>query len=188
MICNTLILQPMQGRRVSELRGQLELGDPEVVSLYLAGPIDSSGREDLNLPTFHRAAKELRERGFMVFNPAERLGMKALPGGEFRDEIQRRNIKGLTGCDVLALLPGWEKSPGVEAELLVARECGIPVVRIHELLPTWPAYDVDAAPRVLKDEPANNRGRVHVPLLVGAAAFTLAILVFVYLLVSYAPK
>ena len=45
-------------------------------SIYIAGPM--SGKVDHNYPAFHAAAKFLREKGWTVFSPAERLGMTVI--------------------------------------------------------------------------------------------------------------
>lgn len=153
------------------------LEDPQRVSIYLAGPIDSSGRTDLNRPTFDRAALELRRKGFCVYNPFD--GVKP---GETRNEIQKRNFRYLVACDWIVFLPNYINSPGCAAEAACAIECGLGVFDIDEILHEWHAAKPAADPVPVE------AARVNVPLLVGAAAMTLAALLFVFVLVQYWAK
>lgn len=98
--------------------------------LYLAGPM--SGLPELNFPAFHAAAAALRERGFVIENPAE---INADPTAGWRD-CMRADIKVLVDCDGIALLPGWENSRGAKLERTIAIGLGLRVHSVAELLAT----------------------------------------------------
>lgn len=83
--------------------------------IYLAGPM--SGLPFFNYPAFHAAAKNLREQGYEVFNPAE------IPDNENMTipdlaEIELGQL--IRNTDIIAMLPDWENSRGARAEHAVA--------------------------------------------------------------------
>jgi Domain of unknown function (DUF4406) len=109
------------------------------MKIYLAGPM--RGVPNFNFPAFDYAAKLLRDEGHEVFSPAERdrkaygADIENNPTG---DESKVSNA----GCtindcmladtawicqhaDTVALLPGWERSSGANAELALAKALGI---------------------------------------------------------------
>lgn len=87
--------------------------------LYLAGPM--TGYPELNFPLFHAEAARLRAIGFDVVNPAE-INVDPKMGWS---TCMRRDIVELVTCNVIAMLPGWEKSRGARLEYLVATELGM---------------------------------------------------------------
>lgn len=85
----------------------------------MAGPM--SGKADHNLPAFDAAAKLLRERGYLVTNPAEVA--REFPGelGSLRYETYlRASVQRMLYCTDLILLPGWEDSRGARLEWEIA--------------------------------------------------------------------
>ena len=90
--------------------------------IYLAGPM--SNLPEFNYPAFNAAAKQLRELGFTVENPAENDGGST---GKPWAWYMRRAIKQLVTCDIVVLLPGWEESRGARLERFIAHELGMPV-------------------------------------------------------------
>lgn len=114
------------------------------MKLYLAGPM--RGIPNFNFPAFDYAAEKLREAGFEVFSPAERD--RATYGAEIEhnptgDEQKVTNpactINDCMSADCewicrhahgIALLPGWEKSTGANAELALARALGLTVIHL----------------------------------------------------------
>jgi hypothetical protein len=106
------------------------------------------GIPEFNFPAFFKAADELREQGFEVFNPAQRdndhHGTDISKGNATGDEDLATeqhgfNLREALGADLawicaeadaIALLPGWEKSKGATAEYATARALGLTVVEL----------------------------------------------------------
>jgi hypothetical protein len=97
--------------------------------IYLAGPM--RGQPLFNFPAFFRAAMALRDDGHFVDNPAERdmaVGFNPACDIEHPDNIKVFNLKtafewdfeAITNAQAIVLLPGWEASKGVQAELVLA--------------------------------------------------------------------
>lgn len=89
--------------------------------IYVAGPM--TGHADLNYPEFNRAAKQLRELGYTVENPAEN---PAPPCGSW-EGYMRMAIGQLVRCDEVHMLRGWQGSRGARMEHGIARELGLVV-------------------------------------------------------------
>lgn len=107
--------------------------------IYLAGPM--RGIPNFNFPAFDFAAARLRDQGHSVFSPAERD--RAAYGAEIEnnptgDEAKVTNAAcTINDCmladtdwicrnaDAIALLPGWEKSSGANAELALGKALGL---------------------------------------------------------------
>jgi hypothetical protein len=97
--------------------------------IYLAGPM--SGIPDWNYPAFDQAAMRLRAAGYEVKNPADNHGRRTdLP----RATYLRTAVRQVTRCRAIALLPGWEESPGARLEVAVAEELGLPVCLVEDML------------------------------------------------------
>lgn len=112
-----------------------------ILNVYLAGPM--RGKPQFNFPAFMKAAKELREEGYTVFNPAERdvrkYGKKiatknptgsvkvatAQSGFSLREALASDTAWLCKTADAIALLPGWRKSKGAKAELALAKALGL---------------------------------------------------------------
>lgn len=121
--------------------------------VYLAGPM--SNIPYFNIPTFLGAAKELRTKGYEVFCPAEAdietYGdfWKACPNGTHAEahkkgpaptyrEVLKVDLNWiLDHAEAIALLPGWEHSKGVKAELALAECLGLKVMHLD-----YKRYDV----------------------------------------------
>jgi hypothetical protein len=96
------------------------------------------GIASFNFPAFHAAAAELRAQGHEVFSPAEKDNerhgtdiSKDNPTGseELAEQQHGFNLREALGADLgwicsdaeaIALLPGWESSKGVKAEVATA--------------------------------------------------------------------
>lgn len=116
--------------------------------IYLAGPM--RGLPNFNFPRFHAVAKALRMDGHDVFSPAEkdneRHGTDISAGNTTGDEkiaAQQHgfNLRDALAMDLdyickqattIALLPGWEKSTGAQAEWRTALALGLEIVYLHE--------------------------------------------------------
>lgn len=112
--------------------------------VYLAGPM--RGIPEFNFPAFYSAAKFLREHmGWEVFSPAEKDNevhgedfIKQFKTGEDAS-ISNAESKGFSlrralgddtawicaNADGVAMLPGWEKSRGAQAEVALAKALGL---------------------------------------------------------------
>ena len=109
------------------------------MKVYLAGPM--RGYVNFNFPAFDFAAAKLREQGFEVFSPAERdreaygSEIEINPTGDESKVVNSActiNDCMAADCeyicrhaDLVALLPGWEKSSGANAELALAKALGL---------------------------------------------------------------
>jgi nucleoside 2-deoxyribosyltransferase len=92
------------------------------MKVYIAGPM--TGLPELNFPAFHREAANLRAQGIEVVNPAE---INADPNAKWVD-CMRADIRELVTCDVIAMLPGWDKSKGATLEHHIAKTLELRVV------------------------------------------------------------
>lgn len=94
--------------------------------IYLSGPM--TGYPESNYPAFEAATSALRAAGHLVYTPHEFLS----PGKPSQKDLRRafaaycRFI--CEDADTIVLLPGWEKSLGVSAELALAKNCGLDIV------------------------------------------------------------
>ena len=86
---------------------------------YISGPM--TGLPDANYPEFNRVARELRELGYQVENPAEN------PRCDSWAEYMRLAIAQLVQCDEIHMLRGWKQSRGARMEHGIARELGLVV-------------------------------------------------------------
>lgn len=103
--------------------------------IYLSGPM--TGLPDYNYPVFREAAKTLRSYGQVVFDPSEAFeGRTDLP----KEVYMRKDLEELLKADVVALLPGWQNSSGALLEVEVAKQCGIPIRLLEELIATEGVY------------------------------------------------
>jgi hypothetical protein len=93
--------------------------------LYLAGPM--RGYKDYNFPAFDYAAKLLRAEGYFVFSPADNDRAKGRKDPPIRDCLLDDTHWICKHADVVALLPGWEKSTGAQAERSLALALGLSV-------------------------------------------------------------
>lgn len=87
--------------------------------IYIAGPM--SGLPDLNYPAFDLAAKQLRDLGYHVENPAENVPPRC---GSWAGYM-RLALAQLVTCDEIHMLRGWKQSRGARIEHDLARELGL---------------------------------------------------------------
>lgn len=94
---------------------------------YISGPM--TGLPDLNFPAFNEAEGMLRTFGYRPVNPAK---INPDPNADWF-QCMRADIKALCDCDMIVLLPGWEKSVGAHLELHVAHRINLEVVTLEQL-------------------------------------------------------
>lgn len=105
--------------------------------LYVAGPM--TGYADWNFPAFERAAEDLRDEGYEVVSPHEiDLEGGFDPSGDgagfdLRAALER-DVEAVLEADGVALLDGWEQSPGAVIEVLTASSKGAPARPVREWL------------------------------------------------------
>lgn len=90
--------------------------------VYLSGPM--TGKPGFNYAAFNELAADLRERGYVVLNPAENFGGAT---DRPREDYMRLDLAHVLEADEVIVLDGWEQSRGATLEVKVALECGIPV-------------------------------------------------------------
>ncbi len=121
--------------RMAEQRDMCQQRQGDAMTrLLLCGPM--RGLPHYNAPAFEAAAAQLRAAGYEVVSPVEmdraagfdHATMTATPG-QVR-QFQTAVLAEIAGSDGLALLPGWEKSEGVRAEVDVARRWGKPFLTV----------------------------------------------------------
>jgi hypothetical protein len=98
------------------------------VRLYIAGPM--SGLPDFNYPAFRTAEKELQALGYETLNPVDNVPVKDVPVWL---DFMRMSLVQIAQADGIALLPGWENSPGAMIEQRLGTDLGLPV----EPVETW---------------------------------------------------
>jgi hypothetical protein len=105
------------------------------MKVYLAGPM--SNLPSLNFPAFMAAAQKLRAQGHHVFNPAEADLEKWGSAAESEKRATYRECLRvdlnwiLDHAEAIALLPGWENSKGVAAELALSKALGLEVLHVE---------------------------------------------------------
>ena len=98
------------------------------MKIYISGPM--TGYDEWNYPAFHEAAKQLREAGHYVFNPAEAFG--GATHLSYADYM-RNDIHAILQVDAIAVLPGWENSKGAKLETAIAEVLGLPILPYQEM-------------------------------------------------------
>lgn len=100
------------------------------MKLYLAGPM--RGHINFNRPLFRVVARELRNQGVEVYDPAE-------ADETFGDDTPipcyaARDVAAILDMGALAVLPGWQHSTGARAEVALALWCQFPIYDAITLL------------------------------------------------------
>lgn len=108
------------------------------VVVYLSGPI--SGMLHQNRPAFERACASLRASGYRVINPFEVFtepppaDMTPEQKRAYWRRAMRADVRALMDADVIAMLPGWQRSEGARWEHDIAtRMLGMRAIFITEL-------------------------------------------------------
>lgn len=106
--------------------------------VYIAGPM--RGLPESNYPQFESVARFLRSEGWDVCSPVE-IGsafgtaaeLNADPVKLYRAmDAERDTLR--TSCDAILLLPGWERSRGARAELIIALEKHLEIITFCDLM------------------------------------------------------
>ncbi len=100
--------------------------------VYLAGPM--SGFAEYNFPAFFRYAKQLEDAGFEVFNPAQNDLDKwgdlesVMKNFNYRESLNEELGFLTKTADLIAMMPGWERSNGARAEHATAVACNLGII------------------------------------------------------------
>ena len=88
--------------------------------LYVIGPV--TGRENLNRAAFEDARAKLEQAGYAVTIPHD-----IIPPDASHEDAMRLSLSWITMLDGggVAMLDGWDDSPGARLENSVATACGI---------------------------------------------------------------
>lgn len=121
--------------------------------IYLAGPMRNIPH--FNFPAFHQATEKLRALGFFVFNPAEAdinrqndadfvvlnttgdLDKAIEEGFDLRSALAEDTAFISKEADLIAMLPGWERSKGAIAEKALATALGLDVIYLNGEYPNF---------------------------------------------------
>lgn len=90
-------------------------------TIYISGPM--TGIENLNRDMFDEAESLLRECGENPINPHNFPEQKS-----YEDYLLLDLEMIAMAADAIAMLPGWERSPGAKKELKTAIELGLEVI------------------------------------------------------------
>lgn len=96
---------------------------------YLAGPM--TGYEGHNFPAFTSNAAWLRNHGYEVVNPAELEALETGPRKEWAFYL-KRDIRELLTCDSVAVMRGWENSPGATLEVYIGWRLGFSIFKAED--------------------------------------------------------
>lgn len=99
--------------------------------LYIAGPM--TGLPEYNFPAFRAAQQELEAAGYECLNPVTSNihDSAPCPDADTWTEYMRNGFNQLIRCHGIALLPGWEDSPGATAEHALASTLAMPAATIE---------------------------------------------------------
>ena len=98
-------------------------------NLYLCGPM--TGLPDDNFPAFMAAAKQLRDAGYMVVNPAEGGLYRQAP---WENHMRFDIVRMMREAHAVATLPGCESSRGAVVEIGLTTGLGWRVCTVDEWL------------------------------------------------------
>lgn len=107
-------------------------------SIYIAGAM--RGLPRFNFDAFDAADKDLSMQGWETHSPAKIDIEEGFdpdtdsPDESFIKRVMQRNVKIIFDVDAVAVLPNWEKSEGVAAELSLARYLGTPIYLYPEMV------------------------------------------------------
>jgi hypothetical protein len=101
-------------------------------NIYLSGPM--KGYPESNYPAFEDAARHLRAMGHSVYIPHEFMPPGKPSHAELRKAFSAYCKYICEEADSIVLLPGWEHSIGVSAELALAKNCGLAVAEYSALI------------------------------------------------------
>lgn len=126
--------------------------------VYIAGPM--TGIRDFNYPAFFAAEERFNAKaGWTAINPARNDGdtleeAVAVAKGSQRPRAyyMRKDFALLLEADAIALLPGWRKSAGASAEVVMAEQLGLLMLDAITTHPIQPEAITEEAHRIVLGE------------------------------------
>ena len=99
--------------------------------VYISGPITGLPEAEYT-SRFKRAEEYYKSAGFEVVNPVE-IGkaLQALKDEPTWEEYMMVDLEALGTCTHIALLEGWEQSPGANREKQEAERLGLEIMQIR---------------------------------------------------------
>ena len=99
--------------------------------VYLSGKITGLPREEYTR-NFDRAERHYRGAGFEVVNPVKlgELLLNFKPDATYED-FMLRDLEALGTCSHIAMINGWEDSPGAQREKAEAERLGLEVMQLR---------------------------------------------------------
>lgn len=97
--------------------------------VYLAGPM--TGYKDHNFQAFKDHTKWLRNHGYDVVSPEE-LENKETGDRKSWEYYLKRDIRELLTCDSVAVMRGWENSPGATLEVYIGWRLGFAIFKAED--------------------------------------------------------
>ena len=101
--------------------------------VYLSGKITGLPREEYTR-NFEMAEQHYRGAGFEVVNPVKlgELLLNMNPDASYED-FMLRDIEALGSCTHIAMISGWDDSPGAQREKAEAERLGLEVMQYRPI-------------------------------------------------------
>ena len=98
--------------------------------VYLSGKITGLTKEEYTR-NFQRAEQHYLTAGFEVVNPVK-IGeaLLALHPEATYEDFMLRDLEALRSCTAIALISGWEVSPGAQREKAEAERLGLEIMQL----------------------------------------------------------
>ena len=97
-------------------------------TVYLSGKMTGLAESEYR-EKFRKAELFYRACGYEVVNPCNlsEIVLKKKPNASYED-FMREDFKAISGCTHIALLEGWESSPGAKRERAEAERLGLEIM------------------------------------------------------------
>lgn len=104
-----------------------------MIRVYLSGPITGLSEAEYTR-RFATAERHYEAAGYEVVNPVTiGKGLQALKDEPTYEEYMRVDLEALGTCTHIALLEGWENSPGAQREKREALKLGLEIMQYKEI-------------------------------------------------------
>ena len=104
-----------------------------MIRVYLSGPITGLSEEEYTR-RFARAEQHYRTAGYEVVNPVT-IGQELQKTNlhPSYEDYMKADLEALATCTCIALISGWEDSPGAAREKAEAERLGLEVMQYKEI-------------------------------------------------------